>query len=98
MLLRLAVVSTQEERHMVYLGIDWAEAHHDVCLLDESGARLGKARVPDGIEGLARIHELVGTHTSNPETVVVGIETDRGLLVQGWWPPATRCMPSTRSR
>jgi transposase len=68
---------------MVYLGIDWAEAHHDVCLLDEAGARLAKARVPDGIEGLARIHELLGAHTSNPETVVVGIETDRGLLVQG---------------
>jgi transposase len=68
---------------MIYLGIDWAEAHHDVCLLDEAGNRLGKARVPDGIEGLARIHELVGEHTSNPDTVVVGIETDRGLLVQG---------------
>jgi hypothetical protein len=36
---------------MVYVGIDWAEAHHDVCLLDEAGIRLGKARVPDGIEG-----------------------------------------------
>ena len=68
---------------MIYLGIDWAEAHHDVCLLDEGGGHLAKARVPDGLEGLARIHELVGEHTTNPETVVVGIETDRGLLVQG---------------
>jgi transposase len=68
---------------MIYLGIDWAEAHHDVCLLDDAGTRLGKARIPDGIDGLARIHELVGEHTSSSETVVVGIETDRGLLVQG---------------
>jgi transposase len=68
---------------MIYLGIDWAEAHHDVCLLDDAGMGVGKARVPDGVEGLARIHEMVGAHTSNPETVVVGIETDRGLLVQG---------------
>ena len=68
---------------MIYLGIDWAEAHHDVCLLDEAGAVLGKARVPDGIEGLARIHALVGEHSADPATVVVGIETDRGLLVQG---------------
>lgn len=68
---------------MIYLGIDWAEAHHDVCLLDEAGTRLGKARIPDGIEGLASVHELVGAHTSNPEMVVVGIETDRGLLVRG---------------
>jgi transposase len=83
MLLRLCRVRNQEGRHMIYLGIDWAEAHHDVCLLDEAGTRLGKARVPDGIEGLARIHELVGEHTADPLTVVVGIETDRGLLVQG---------------
>jgi transposase len=68
---------------MIYLGIDWAEAHHDVCLLDDAGALLSKARIPEGIEGLASIHDLVGEHTSSPQTVVVGIETDRGLLVQG---------------
>ncbi len=33
---------------MVFLGIDWAEAHHDVCLLDEQGKVLGKRRVVDG--------------------------------------------------
>ena len=68
---------------MIYVGIDWAEAHHDVCLLDEAGTRLDKARVPDGLEGLRRIHELVSVHTDSAETVAVGIETDRGLLVQG---------------
>jgi transposase len=39
--------------------------------------------VPDGLEGLRRIHELVAGHTDSAENVVVGIETDRGLLVQG---------------
>ncbi|TMD93286.1 MAG: IS110 family transposase, partial [Chloroflexi bacterium] len=68
---------------MIFLGIDWAEAHHDVCLLDEAGSALGKARVPEGLEGLSRIHELVAEHTEDPDTVVVGIETDRGLLVHG---------------
>lgn len=68
---------------MIYLGIDWAEAHHDVFLLDEAGIRLDKARVPDGLEGLRRIHELVAAHTESAKTVMVGIETDRGLLVQG---------------
>jgi transposase len=68
---------------LVYLGIDWAEAHHDVCLMDEGGTRLAGTRVPDGLEGLRRIHELVAGHTDSAENVVVGIETDRGLLVQG---------------
>jgi transposase len=71
-----------KEVQMVFLGIDWAEAHHDVCLLDEQGKMLGKRRVVDGLEGVRRLHELVAEHATEPEQVVVGIETDRGLLVQ----------------
>ena len=67
---------------MVLVGIDWAEAHHDVCLLDEQGKLLGKRRVPEGLEGVRRLHELVAEHAEEPEQVVVGIETDRGLLVR----------------
>ena len=67
---------------MVFLGIDWAEAHHDVCLLDEQGKLLGKRRVVDGLEGVRQLHELVAEQVPEPEQVVVGIETDRGLLVQ----------------
>ena len=68
---------------MIYLGIDWAEDHHDLCLLDEAGERLATAPVPDGVEGLRRLHELVALHADSADVVVVGIETDRGLLVQG---------------
>ena len=25
---------------MIFVGVDWAEAHHDVCVLDEQGERL----------------------------------------------------------
>jgi transposase len=67
---------------MVFVGVDWAESHHDVCLLDEQGKVLGKRRVPEGLEGVRRLHELVSEHAEEPEQVVVGIETDRGLLVQ----------------
>jgi transposase len=67
---------------MVFVGIDWAEAHHDVCLLDEQGKRLGRRRVSEGLEGVRRLHELIAEHAEQPEQVVVGIETDRGLLVQ----------------
>ena len=68
---------------MIYLGIDWAEDHHDLCLLDEAGERFATARVPEGVEGLRRLHELVALHADSADVVVVGIETDRGLLVQG---------------
>jgi len=67
---------------MVFVGVDWAETHHDVCLLDEQGKVLGKRRIPEGLEGVSRLHELVAEHAEEPAQVVVGIETDRGLLVQ----------------
>ena len=51
-------------------------------LCDEAGNRLGKARLPEGIEGIGRFHELIAGHAGEPADVVVGIETDRGLWVQ----------------
>ncbi len=71
-----------QEVAVVFLGVDWAEEHHDVCLLDERGQVLGRARVANSLEGVSRIHALVADHAEEPEAVVVGIETDRGLLVQ----------------
>ena len=67
---------------MIFVGDDWAEAHHDVYLCDESGKKLAARRVPEGIGGIAVLHELVAVHADDPGEVVVGIETDRGLWVQ----------------
>ena len=66
---------------MIFVGVDWAEAHHDVHVEDEQGRRLGSGRLPEGVEGIARFHELVGAHADEPAEVVIGIETDRGLFV-----------------
>jgi len=66
---------------VIYVGIDWAEAHHDVCVENGRGEVLTKGRVPDGVEGVERIHEMLGAHATEPSEVVIGIELDRGLLV-----------------
>jgi len=66
---------------MIFAGVDWAEAHHDVLLVDAEGRRLGGGRLPEGVEGIARFHELAARHAAGPGQVVVGIETDRGLFV-----------------
>jgi transposase len=70
---------------LLFVGDDWAEDHHDVEVQDSSGRRLGRARLPEGVAGVARFHELVGEHLgedAGPEEVTVGIETDRGPWVQ----------------
>ena len=66
---------------MLFVGNDWAEGHHDVCLMDEAGTRLAERRLPEGLVGMARFHEMVAEHVSEASEVVVGIEVDRGLWV-----------------
>jgi len=66
---------------MIFVGVDWAEAHHDVHVEDGDGRRLGGGRLPEGVPGITRFHELVARHAEEPGEVVIGIETDRGLFV-----------------
>jgi transposase len=65
----------------VFVGHDWAETHHDVYVEDADGRRLAKARLPEGVEGVARFHALVAPYADEPSEVTVATETDRGLFV-----------------
>ena len=68
----------------LFVGDDWAEDHHDVELMDEAGRVLAKRRLPEGVAGMARLHELIGQQLgedADDAEVVVGIETDRGPWV-----------------
>jgi len=71
---------------LLLVGDDWAEDHHDVELQDETGRRLGKARLPEGMTGIARPHAMIAEYIGDNEDerveVVVGIETERGPWVQ----------------
>jgi transposase len=70
---------------LLFLGDDWAEEHHDVELQDETGRVLGRAKLPEGVAGMARLHAMVGEQLgedADEAMVVVGIETDRGPWVQ----------------
>ena len=72
-------------------GDDWAEDHHDVELQSMDGRVLSKARLPEGVAGMARFHAMVAEAADalgataedlDEVEVLVGIETDRGPWVQ----------------
>jgi len=68
----------------LFVGDDWAEDHHDVEVMDEAGKVLAKRRLPEGVAGIAQLHELIGRHVpgdAEDAEVVIGIETDRGPWV-----------------
>src|SRR6266498_4257420 len=50
-------------------------------MVDADGRVLTKGRVTEGVEGVAKLHEMVAAHAGDPSEVVIGIELDRGLLV-----------------
>jgi transposase len=66
----------------VFVGDDWAEAHHDVHLMNSGGEQLARKRLAEGLEGIAGFHAMVADHAEDPSEVVVGIETERGMWVQ----------------
>ena len=66
------------------MGDDWAEAHHDVELMDATGWRLVKARLPEGVVGMARLHAMIAEQLggdAEEAEVLIGIETERGPWV-----------------
>jgi transposase len=90
----------------LFVGDDWAEDHHDVELMDAAGRRLAKARLPEGVAGMARLHELVGQHLgedAEAAEVLIGIETDRGpwvaaLVAAGYTVYAVNPLQASRYR
>jgi transposase len=95
-----------EDIRLLFVGDDWAEDHHDVEVQDETGRRLAKVRLPEGISGIARLHGLVGRflpEDGDPAEVKIGIETDRGpwvaaLVASGYQVYAINPLQSARAR
>ena len=61
-------------------GVDWAEAHHDVALLDEQGAA-GARQDRHRRNRIQRAVGLIAEHGGSPEDPPIAIETDKNLLV-----------------
>jgi transposase len=68
---------------MIWCGIDWAERHHDVALVDDDGKLIAKRRIGDDLAGFTALLELLTEHRaiSNGECATpIAIETANGLL------------------
>ncbi|MEN8651664.1 IS110 family transposase [Streptomyces sp. 21So2-11] len=66
----------------IYCGIDWAERHHDVALVDDTGELLAKRHIPDDSAGYRLLLDLLAEYGDSEENPIpVAMETSRGLLV-----------------
>lgn len=65
----------------VFVGFDWGETRHTVEVLDAEGATLARFTITDTPEGVGDLHAVLADHADDPAEVIVGSETDRGLVV-----------------
>jgi hypothetical protein len=56
---------------MLYVGIDWADDHHDGCFT--------QFQMAHSMEGFPALHAQTAQHQAHPATVSVVLETTRGL-------------------
>jgi transposase len=75
---------------MFYAGIDWADDHHDVAVIDEAGTRKGSLRVAHTRVGLDELNSFLSSFTTDPNQLACVVETNHGLLINalldGGWP------------
>jgi hypothetical protein len=86
-------------RGLLFTGDDWAEGHHDVVVQDDAGKTLARRRLPEGVDGLVRFHELVASCRGedgepDPARAVIVIETGRGPWVKALAAAGYRVYPA----
>ncbi|MEV6133664.1 hypothetical protein AB0M05_43840 [Streptomyces violaceusniger] len=56
-----------EEEELLLIGDYWAEDHHDVEVQDEAGRKLAAAKLPEAVEGIAKLQgSSPGTAAGTP--------------------------------
>jgi transposase len=80
----------------VYIGIDWSEQKHDLCILNESGAVLKAWQITHTQSGFAEIPSAIRELGLEPQDCYIGIETAYNLIfdfLAGWGYPALYLLP-----
>ncbi|MGF6889565.1 transposase [Nocardia sp. GAS34] len=65
-----------------FCGVDWAEGHHDIAIVDHDGTLVTKKRIADDPTGFAELTRLLADAGDNADDLIpIAIETPRGLMV-----------------
>jgi hypothetical protein len=64
-----------------FAGIDWADDHHDIAVLDQQGQLVGSLRVSHSPAGLAQLKAFLLDIAGDPQQIPCFVETNHGLLI-----------------
>jgi hypothetical protein len=77
----IAVRRHEEVTLSITCGIDWAEAHHDVALIDEHGVVVTHRRIDTATAGFSDLLTLIAEHGGGVDDTAIAVETDKNLIV-----------------
>lgn len=67
--------------NQIYVGIDWADDHHDVHVTNNAAQVLAKFAIPHSYEGMEELKQRLAELCPAPERILVAMESHRGLLL-----------------
>ena len=66
---------------MIFVGVDWAENSHSICVMDDGGEVISRRSVPDNPQGLTWLHTAIEGLATQADNVFIAVESDHGLFV-----------------
>ena len=65
----------------IYVGIDWADDHHDIYVTDKSAEPLDRFRIAHSYLGMQQLKKHLAKFEVTPEETLVAVECHQGLLI-----------------
>jgi hypothetical protein len=65
----------------IYVGIDWADDHHDVYVTEGTACVLDSFAIPHSYEGMEELEKRLAKFSAIRENILVAVESHQGLLI-----------------
>jgi transposase len=69
----------------IFVGIDWSQEHHNVCIMNGSGASIVRFEIVHSPKGFAELEEKINKLDVPPSNCLVALETAHNLLIDFLW-------------
>jgi len=65
----------------IYVGIDWADDHHDVYITDDTACMLDSFAIPHSYAGMEELEKRLAKFSAIRQNILIAIESHQGLLI-----------------
>lgn len=69
----------------LYVGIDWSQSKHDICLLNPAGVVQAQTVIDHSETGFFQLDRLLNQMGVDPQECAIGLETAHSILVDFLW-------------